>query len=915
LKKRARDLPRPLELALAMARKRTKKAPPSGDLEALAFLLAGAFLFFAASLWPEPPLSGDLGKALKAALKETLGWAAWLLPLPFLYGTYAALRRLPLRRVLRKIAYGTFAVLALLPLSYPVSPDWAGKLGEIGYRRLHEPLGAVGLVLPLLLALVFLELFFDRRPFSTLRALGRGLLAAGRWLAGRLELRSERGRLRAEARALLAEVRELLARYPEHRLLADLEADLKTLTRRPAGERLGELKALLQEFQRGRAEELAAAIEAELPPWTGDLEREQELLKKPLKAGKNPLLKELEARRRALFLELKALKTKADALEREGQKALGRLPERLNAEQKAFEARQRRWRELEKQWLDVKTRAENWWAWRAWAENAPEEAIEAGAQLLAQSGLAEPPPKIAEEEAATGASETPPPAPKPAAKPKPPKAPSGLSLPPLDLLDPPEKPRKDPKALEAEAAERAEIINQTLAQFGLKAKVVAWARGPTVTRYEIEPAPGEKIARIQSLANDLARALAVGVVRIEAPIPGKSVIGLEVPNAERELVRFSEAIRDESYQRSRAKLPLILGKSIEGRFWVRDLAKMPHLLIAGSTGSGKSVAINALVMSLLFKYLPTELRLLMIDPKMVELTPYDGIPHLVRGVVTDPADAAGVLLGAVAHMERRYKMMSKVGVRSLEQYNKKMKELGEPTLPYLVIVIDELADLMITSPKEVEQAILRLAQMARATGMHLILATQRPSVDILTSLIKVNIPARVAFAVSSSHDSRTILDATGAERLTGQGDMLFYQPGLAKPVRLQGPYLSDAEIHRITGYLRPQTFEDAFGEKYGADFDGPGLFTPSGAPTAAAQGGRLDFSDPLLEEAARIVVEEGQGSVSRLQRRLSVGHARAGKLMDLLEAMGIVGPHQGSKPREVLITADQLEEYFGRDQA
>ena len=258
-------------------------------------------------------------------------------------------------------------------------------------------------------------------------------------------------------------------------------------------------------------------------------------------------------------------------------------------------------------------------------------------------------------------------------------------------------------------------------------------------------------------------------------------------------------------------------------------------------------------------------------------------------------------------MERRYKMMSQVGARNLEQFNAKMRELGKPTLPYLVIVIDELADLMITSPKEVEQAILRLAQMARATGMHLILATQRPSVDILTSLIKVNIPARIAFAVSSSHDSRTILDTTGAERLTGQGDMLFHQPGLAKPVRLQGPFLSDKEIQRITHYLRGQAFDDAFGEAYGSDFDGP---VQLGDPTGGKPG-ELDFSDPLLKKAAEIVVEEGQASVSRLQRRLSVGHARAGKLMDLLEAMGIVGPHQGSKPREVLITKEELPEYFG----
>ncbi|WP_370657406.1 DNA translocase FtsK [Deinococcus sp. KNUC1210] len=462
--------------------------------------------------------------------------------------------------------------------------------------------------------------------------------------------------------------------------------------------------------------------------------------------------------------------------------------------------------------------------------------------------------------------------------------------------------------LDHQARLRAELINQTLAQFGLQAKVVDFARGPTVTRYEIEPAPGEKISRIASLSNDLARALAVGGVRVEAPVPGKSVIGLEVPNIDREPVTFHTAAAAPSFRQTRARLPIILGKSIDGDLMVGDLAKMPHLLIAGSTGSGKSVCVNTLITSLLFRYLPTDLRFLMIDPKMVELTPYDGIPHLVRGVVTNPVDAAGVLLGAVAHMERRYKMMSQIGAKNLEQFNAKMRLSGEPELPHLVIIIDELADLMITSPKEVESAIMRLAQMARATGMHLVLATQRPSVDILTSLIKVNVPARIAFAVSSSHDSRTILDSMGAERLTGMGDMLFYQPGLVKPLRLQGPYISEAESQRISDYLRRQVFEDTFVELYGSDFDGA---VESGGG-AISDRTNMDFSDPHLRQAALICIEEGQGSVSRLQRRLSVGHARAGKLMDMLEAMGIVSKHQGSKPRDVLISEADLPEYFGR---
>ncbi len=482
-----------------------------------------------------------------------------------------------------------------------------------------------------------------------------------------------------------------------------------------------------------------------------------------------------------------------------------------------------------------------------------------------------------------------------------------IAVPTLAMLDPIPAAALNTASLDTMARARADLINQTLAHFNLQAKVVDYARGPTVTRYEIEPAPGEKISRIASLSNDLARALAVGGVRVEAPVPGKSVIGLEVPNAEREPITFHAAAAHPSFVNARAKLPIILGKSIDGEMMVGDLAKMPHLLIAGSTGSGKSVCVNTLVASLLYRYLPTELRFLMIDPKMVELTPYDGIPHLVRNVITNPADAAGVLLGAVAHMERRYKMMSQVGAKNLEQFNAKMRQIQEPELPHLVIIIDELADLMITAPKEVESAIMRLAQMARATGMHLVLATQRPSVDILTSLIKVNVPARIAFAVSSSHDSRTILDAVGAERLTGMGDMLFYQPGLVKPMRLQGPYISENESVRITDYLRRQVFDDWFGESYGTDFEG--LVSADGPK---ANGKDVDFSDPFLRQAAEICIEEGQGSVSRLQRRLSVGHARAGKLMDMLEAMGVVSKHQGSKPRDVLITREDLPEYFGR---
>ncbi|MBX3141004.1 MAG: hypothetical protein KF875_09660 [Trueperaceae bacterium] len=480
-----------------------------------------------------------------------------------------------------------------------------------------------------------------------------------------------------------------------------------------------------------------------------------------------------------------------------------------------------------------------------------------------------------------------------------------ITLPPIDLLDEPEAPPTDGRAAAQEHKARVRQIDDTLANFKLGGRVTAAVRGPSVTRFEVEPAPGEKISRFANLADDLALAMAVGSVRIEAPIPGKSVIGLEVPNAHRELVRFREAVETPSYRRAKARMPIVLGRSIDGEMMVGDLTRMPHLLIAGSTGSGKSVAVNTLVSSLLYRFLPTEMRFLMIDPKMVELTPYDGIPHLLRPVVTNPSDAAGVLLGAVSHMERRYKMMSKVGAKNLDQYNEKAKTLDLPPLPFIAIIIDELADLMITSPKEVESAIMRLAQMARATGMHLILATQRPSVDILTSLIKVNVPARMAFAVSSSHDSRTILDSMGAERLIGMGDMLYYQPGLVKAVRLQGPFVSENEIGRLADFLRRQYFDDDFVEAYGADFDPP----PADESTAS---GLIDWNDDKLRAAAELVINEKQASVSRLQRRLSVGHARAGKLMDSLEALGVVGPHQGSKPRDVLVDLAELPNIFGK---
>ncbi len=917
-----------------MAGKKPKKPKPRsgrwqrGDLEALALVLLAAAFFLAASLYPEPPLSGALGRDLKRFALEHLGYVAYLVPLPIFAAGALMLFGRPVRRTLR---HGFFLLLTgslSLPFVGLFDERGSGRWGRLARDWIREQLGDPGFLLLALLIWAVLDVWTGRPPFwgllQVLRRVGLAVVRLFRaWREQRARTRAW-GHVRRQARELLAEVRTLGARYPDHAMLAELKSDLERLARQGTREEETELQRhrdLLEAFREQRAAELLARLRAEGPDWLPELEALKRVLQNPLALASSPLVRELEERRSALQLELATLEKRAAdlsaAVERD-VRSLESGPGSLSAVARRREERFGRWQDLRDALDEVAGRVEAWERWVAWAELHPEDAHAEALERLRQGGLVASPPAAGEADDEPTPEPPPsrpaaPPAKAPAANPaKPVKsvpASRKPALPALELLDPPEPKRTGGKELEEEAARRAEVINETLSHFNLAARVVDWARGPSVTRFEVEPAPGEKISRIAGLANDIARALAVGSVRVEAPIPGKHVIGLEVPNAERDLVRFSEALNHAAYQRSKDRLPLILGKSIDGEMWVRDLAVMPHLLIAGSTGSGKSVCVNTLVMSLLYRYLPSELRLLMIDPKMVELTPYDGIPHLVRGVVTNPADAAGVLLGAVAHMERRYKLMSQVGARNLEQFNAKMRELGEPELPLLVIVIDELADLMITSPKEVEQAILRLAQMARATGMHLVLATQRPSVDILTSLIKVNVPARIAFAVSSTHDSRTILDSTGAERLIGQGDMLFHQPGLPKPVRLQGPFLSDREIRRVTEYLRAQEFEDVFGEAYGADFDGP---LALGVNTDAVQGELpLDFSDPYLKRAAEIVVEEGQASVSRLQRRLSVGHARAGKLMDLLEAVGIVGPHQGSKPREVLITREQIEEYFG----
>jgi len=899
------------------------------DLEALSLLVFGTSALFAAGLYA-PKISGELGAWVRSLLWGNLGIVAWLIP-PVL-AVLAALLLLdkPLADFRRWVTLGLAGGIFSLPLFAQASKELGGYWGNEASALLTGNLGSFGLLVPIILLSFVADLSLRQRPGFLIGKSSRRVALAGHRL-------QESYRLSRNAGQLLHETKALFDRYPEHKVLETLRRDLAAFRRNPKEEgELASIQKLLGDFQLERAKELVAKLQSESRPLPVRLERLAAALAAPLKG--DGLAQALEERRIALVLEIGALLAKTQTLTRQAQTAVKSV-EGASAKSllSAWDGHVRRldgWREAENLTQDLEKRVDAWLRWAEWAESAPAEAHPAGQRALLEKGLASGPPAY---EVATAKPEPAldfdlvfpepnegvsqpatvfetkpekpgrsklPSAAQPAAAQKSPI--TALALPSFDLLDKPGAPRLDPKALQIITQRQVELINNTLQHHGVEAKVVNWSRGPTVTRYELEPAPGEKISRVQNLHNDLALALAAGSVRIEAPIPGKSVIGLEVPNAERELVRYSEAIQSTAFQRSKDTLPMVLGKSIDGEVWVKDLARMPHLLIAGSTGSGKSVAVNTLITSLLFKYLPTELRFLMIDPKMVELTPYEGIPHLVRPVVTNPGDAAGVLLGAVAHMERRYKMMSQVGARNLEQFNQKMKLASEPTLPYLVIVIDELADLMITAPKEVEAAILRLAQMARATGMHLILATQRPSVDILTSLIKVNVPARMAFAVSSGFDSRTIIDTYGAERLVGQGDMLYHQPGLPKPVRLQGPFLAETEVHRISDFLRQQSFEDNFSGLYSSDFEGPLHLGSEGGPT-----GEIDFGDPLLKKAAEIVIEEGYASVSRLQRRLAVGHARAGKLVDALEAMGIVGPHQGSKPRDVLISRDQLPEYFG----
>lgn len=464
-------------------------------------------------------------------------------------------------------------------------------------------------------------------------------------------------------------------------------------------------------------------------------------------------------------------------------------------------------------------------------------------------------------------------------------------------------------ALETEELQtNGRVLVDTLKSFGVQTKILDICRGPSVTRYEIQPAAGVKISKITNLSDDLALNLAATGVRIEAPIPGKAAVGIEVPNKNRSTVRMRELVESNSFQSSKSKLSVALGRDIAGQPVIADLAKMPHLLIAGTTGSGKSVCINSLIISMLYKASPDDVRFLMIDPKAVELTEYNGMPHMLVPVVTDPRKASGALGWAVSEMMKRYKIFSEFNVRNLKGYNSLaasqnyQDENGQPmpAMPQIVIIIDELADLMMAAPKEVEDSICRLAQLARAAGMHLVVATQRPSVDVVTGLIKANIPSRIALTVSNAVDSRTILDAGGAEKLLGNGDMLFAPVGAQKPLRVQGCYVADEEISSVVEFVK-KTKSIEYDQKVIEEIE----------RNAASESKNEDSSDnetggdPMIDEAIKCVVEAGQASTSLLQRRLRLGYARAGRLIDEMEQLGVVGPHEGSKPRQVLMTYAQ----------
>ena len=475
---------------------------------------------------------------------------------------------------------------------------------------------------------------------------------------------------------------------------------------------------------------------------------------------------------------------------------------------------------------------------------------------------------------------------------------NGYKYPPMTLLHP--IPRARQTILSEETQEQSRILERTLNDFNVRAKVVNITCGPSVTRFELEPAPGVKVSRIVNLSDDLALKLAAPGIRIE-PIPGKTAIGIEVPNLKNESVSFRSIIDCEVIKKSKNKLCVGLGKDIAGNIVTADLGKMPHLLVAGSTGSGKSVCINTIIASILFRAAPEEVRLILVDPKVVELTNYNGIPHLLTPVVTNAKQAASALHWAVVEMERRYSLFADNQVREINRYN----EVVDEKLPFIIIIIDELADLMMVAAVDVEDAILRLAQKARAAGIHLILATQRPSVDVITGIIKANIPSRIAFAVSSQTDSRTILDMGGAEKLLGKGDMLFYPIGANRPQRVQGAFVSDEELDKLVNYIKSQSLPIAYSEAVTTQE----LESDTKKSQIAVNNDGM-IEDELFEDAVRLVMDTRQASSSMLQRKFRIGYTRAARLVDTMEEYGIIGPAMGSKPRELTMNQSDIESRF-----
>ena len=469
------------------------------------------------------------------------------------------------------------------------------------------------------------------------------------------------------------------------------------------------------------------------------------------------------------------------------------------------------------------------------------------------------------------------------------------NLPPQDLLSP-----KRSKPTSGDIRANAETIHSTLHEFGIEVEMGEVRVGPTVTQYSLKPDKGMKLSRITALSNDLALRLAAHPIRIEAPIPGKALVGIEVPNHKAALVSLRELLESHEFIDREHNMMIALGKDVAGKVWFVDLPRMPHLLIAGATNSGKTVCINTILMSLLYQNTAETLRLILIDPKRVELTLYNGIPHLLTPVVTNVQKTVNALKWTIGEMERRFEMLSQDGSRDLASYNEKHPSMK---IPRIVFVIDELADLMAAAASEVEAGIIRLAQMARAVGIHLIVATQRPSVDVITGLMKANIPARVAFSVASNIDSRTILDCPGAEKLLGRGDMLFLNAELSKPKRIQGAFVSEEELKGVVEYLNDGNATPEYDESIVEKTSGAG-------GTTNMFGGPADDQDPLFEEAKKLVIESGKASASLLQRRMKVGYARAARILDEMEAAGIIGPADGAKPRDILCTETEIEELW-----